>query len=259
MPRFAANLSMMFNEVPFLERFGAAARAGFEAVEYLFPYDHPPEEVAARQAAAGVATVLFNLPPGDWAKGERGIAALPSREREFEASVETALRYARALGTPTLHAMAGIVPAGSDRIAARETYVSNLRRAARALAADGRTLVVEPINGRDMPGYFLQRQDEAHALREEVGAPNLLVQMDLYHAQIVEGDLSVKLRRWVKHVGHVQIASVPDRHEPDHGEVSWPHLFALLDELGYPGWVGCEYRPAGETAAGLGWFERWRR
>jgi hydroxypyruvate isomerase len=258
MPRFAANLSMMFNEVPFLDRFEAASRAGFTAVEFLFPYDHPPEVVAERLRAARVKSALFNLPPGDWANGERGIAALPGREAEFRASVDTALRYARALGTPTLHAMCGLVPGGADRGAARATYVANLRFAASALAAEGRTLVIEPINGRDMPGYFLQRQDEAHALREEVGAPNLLVQMDLYHAQIVEGDLTVKLRRWAKHVGHVQIASVPDRHEPDHGEVYWPHVFALLDELGYAGWIGCEYRPAGDTVAGLGWFDRYR-
>lgn len=258
MPRFAANLTMMFNEVPFLERFAAAARAGFEGVEFLFPYDHPPEEVAARLRDSGLACVLFNLPPGDWAGGERGLAALPGREAQFKESVTTALRYARALGTPTLHAMCGLVPDGADRAAARRTYVENLRHAARALADDGRTLVIEPINGRDMPGYFLQAQAEAHAVREEIGAPNLLVQMDLYHAQIVEGDLSVKLRRWIRHVGHVQIASVPERHEPDGGEVSYPHVFRLLDELGYTGWVGCEYRPAHGTVEGLGWFAPWR-
>jgi hydroxypyruvate isomerase len=259
MPRFAANLSMMFNEVPFLERFEAAARAGFEAVEFLFPYEHAPEEVAGRLRAAGVKNVLFNLPPGDWAKGERGIAAVPGREAEFREGVARALRYASALGTPTLHAMCGIVPEGADPAAARRAYLENLRFAAKALAADGRTLVIEPINGRDMPGYFLQTQAAAHAIREEVGAANLLVQLDLYHAQIVEGDLSVKIRRWIRHVGHVQIASVPDRHEPDRGEVSYPHLFALLDEVGYPGWIGCEYRPVGGTVEGLGWFEKFRR
>jgi hydroxypyruvate isomerase len=258
MPRFAANLSMMFNEVPFLDRFGAAARAGFEAVEFLFPYDHPPEEVAGPLHVAGLRNVLFNMPPGDWARGERGIAALPGREAEFREGVATALRYAGALATPVLHAMSGLVPDGTDRAAARRTYVENLRHAAKALAADGRTLVIEPINGRDMPGYFLQTQADAHAIREEIGAPNLLVQMDLYHAQIVEGDLSVKLRRWIRHIGHVQIASVPERHEPDGGEVSYPHLFRLLDELGYAGWVGCEYRPARGTLEGLGWFEPWR-
>ena len=258
MPRFAANLTMMFNEVPFLDRFAAAARAGFEAVEFLFPYEVPEEEISGVLHTSRVQNVLFNLPPGDWARGERGIAALPGREAEFRAGVQTALRYARALGTPTLHAMSGLLPEGADRAACRATYVANLRHAARALAAEGRRLVIEPINGRDMPGYFLQRQDDAHAIREEVGEPNLLVQMDLYHAQIVEGDLTVKLRRWAGHIGHVQIASVPDRHEPDHGELYYPHLFALLDELGYAGWIGCEYSPAGDTVAGLGWFDRWR-
>jgi hydroxypyruvate isomerase len=199
------------------------------------------------------------MPPGDWARGERGIAALPGREPEFRDGVATALRYARALGTPTLHAMCGLVPEGADRAAARSTYVENLRFAARELADEGLTLVIEPINGRDMPGYFLQTQADAHAIREEVGAPNLLVQMDLYHAQIVEGDLSVKLKRWIRQIGHVQIASVPERHEPDGGEVSYPHLFRLLDELGYAGWVGCEYRPAAGTVSGLGWFKPWRR
>ena len=259
MPRFAANLSMMFQELPFLDRFGAAARAGFAAVEFLFPYEHAPEEVAARLRGAGVVNALFNLPPGDWGRGERGLAALPGREAEFREGVAQALRYAVALGTPVLHAMAGVLPAGADRAAARATYVENLRFAASALAREGRTLVIEPINLRDMPGYFLERQGEAHAIREEVGAPNLLVQMDLYHAQIAEGDVSTKLRRWIRHVGHVQVASVPDRHEPDHGELSYPHLFALLDELRYPGWVGCEYRPAGGTVEGLGWFEPFRR
>ena len=258
MPRFAANLTMMFNEVPFLDRIEAAARAGFEAVEFLFPYDHPPEEVAGRLRAAGVRSALFNLPPGDWARGERGIAALPGREREFRDGVATGLRYAAALGTPVLHAMAGLVAPDADHRAARAVYLENLRWAAAALAREGRTLVIEPINTRDMPGYFLERQAEAHAVREEVGAENLLVQMDLYHAQISEGDVTTKLRRWIRHVGHVQVASVPDRHEPDHGELSYPHVFALLDELGYAGWVGCEYRPARGTLEGLGWLEPFR-
>jgi hydroxypyruvate isomerase len=259
MPRFAANLSMMFNEVPFLDRFAAAAAAGFEGVEFLFPYEHPPEVVAAKLKAAGLASVLFNLPPGNWAGGERGIAALPGREAEFRAGVETALRYAEALGTPTLHAMAGLVPAGAERTRCRATYLENLGQAARALAAHGLTLVIEPINGRDMPGYFLQTQAEAHAIREEVGAKNLLVQLDLYHAQIVEGDLTTKMRRWIAHLGHVQVAGVPDRHEPDSGELDSGWLFRELDRLGYAGWVGCEYRPAGATTAGLTWFAPWRR
>ncbi|HEX9288138.1 MAG TPA: 2-oxo-tetronate isomerase [Anaeromyxobacteraceae bacterium] len=259
MPKFAANLTMMFNEVPFLQRFTAAAEAGFEAVEFLFPYDHPPEEVAARLRAARLSNVLFNMPPGDWAGGERGIGALPGREQEFRDGVVRALRYAEALGTPTLHAMSGLVPAGAERAAYHRTYVENLRHAAHETARRGITLVVEPINTRDIPGYLINTQAEAHALREEVGADNLKVQMDLYHAQIVEGDVTMKLRKWVRHVGHVQIASVPERNEPDVGELNYPHLFRVLDELGYQGWVGCEYKPARGTVAGLGWFAPYRR
>jgi hydroxypyruvate isomerase len=259
MPKFAANLTMMFNEVPFLDRFDAAARAGFEAVEFLVPYDHAPEEVTARLRAAKLKNVLFNMPPGNWAAGERGIGALPGREPEFRDGVARALRYAETLGTPALHAMAGIVPPGADRAACRATYLENLRFAARETASRGITLLVEPINTRDIPGYFLSTQAEAHALREEVAADNLEVQMDLYHAQIMEGDVTVKLRRWAPHIGHVQIASVPDRNEPDGGELSYAHLFRVLDEVGYDGWVGCEYRPARGTVEGLGWFAPYRR
>jgi hydroxypyruvate isomerase len=259
MPKFAANLSLMFNEAPFLDRFDAAAEAGFEAVEFLFPYDHPPEVVAARLRASGLRNVLFNMPPGDWAAGERGIGAVPGREQEFKDGVVRALRYAEALGTPSVHAMAGLVPAGADRARCRATYVANLRHAARETARLGLTLLVEPINTRDVPGYFLNTQAEAHSLREEVGAENLKVQMDLYHTQIVEGDVTMKLRKWIGHVGHVQIASVPERNEPDVGELDNRYLFRVLDELGYQGWVGCEYRPARGTVAGLGWFAPYRR
>jgi 2-dehydrotetronate isomerase len=255
MPRFAANLTMMFNEVPFPERFQRAADAGFEAVEFLFPYDHAPTEVAGWLAAAGLQNVLFNMPPGDWAKGERGLAALPGREAEFRAGVAKALEYAAALGTPRLHAMAGLVPEGADREAARKTYVANLRHAAEALGRHGLTLVIEPINTRDIPGFFLNTQAEARAVIEAVGAPNLKIQMDFYHAQIVEGDLAMTLRKNFGLVGHTQIAGVPDRHEPDEGEVNYPYLFGLLDQLGYEGWVGCEYRPRGKTEDGLGWLK----
>jgi hydroxypyruvate isomerase len=253
MPRFAANLSMMFNEAPFLERFARAAAAGFRAVEFLFPYAHTPAEVAAALRANGLENALFNLPPGNWDAGERGLASLPGRETEFRESVERALEYARALGTRRLHAMAGLVPAGADRAAMRRTYVENLRHAARRAAAEGITVVIEPINTRDIPGFFLNTQAEAHAVVAEVGEANLKVQMDLYHCQIVEGDLAVKIRRYLPGVGHVQIAGVPERHEPDSGEVNYPYLFALLDELGYDGWIGCEYRPRGRTEDGLGW------
>jgi len=256
MPRYAANLSMMFTEVPFLDRFAAAARAGFEAVEFLFPYEHAPEAVAAALAGNGLRNVLFNMPPGDWAAGDRGLASIPGREREFRDGVATALRYAKALGTPRLHVMAGLLADERDRAPRRATYVANLRYAAAEAAQAGVGVLIEPINPRDMPGYYLNTQADAHALREEVGAPNLKVQMDLYHAQIVEGDISTKLRRYLPHIGHIQIASVPDRHEPDGGELNYAVILPLLDELGYDGWVGCEYRPANGTVAGLGWMRR---
>lgn len=259
MPKFAANLTMMFNEVPFRDRFAAAAKAGFQGVEFLFPYELAAADAGHLLQENRLANALFNMPPGDWAAGERGIAILPGREAEFRAGVVRALEYAAALGTPTLHAMCGLLPDGADRAAHRAVYVANLRYAARELAKQGRTLVIEPINPRDMPRYFLNTQAEAHAICAEVGEPNLKVQMDFYHAQIVEGDLSVKLRKYAAGIGHVQIASVPDRHEPDEGEVSYSHVFRLLDDVGYSGWVGCEYRPRGRTEDGLGWFRNMAR
>lgn len=261
MPRFAANLSMMYQEHAFLDRFAAAAADGFRAVEYLFPYEFPAAAITARLRAAGLEQTLFNLPPGDWAAGERGIAALPGREAEFDAGVERALAYACATGCKRLHAMAGLVPSGADaaaKEAMRAAYVANLARAAARLAPAGITLLIEPINPRDMPGYFLNRQTDAHAIVAETGAANLAVQMDFYHCQIVEGDLAKTFERYVGRIGHVQIAGVPARHEPDEGEVNYPFLFDLLDRLGYAGRVGCEYRPRGATSAGLGWFARWK-
>jgi 2-dehydrotetronate isomerase len=253
MPRFAANLSMMYAEHAFLDRFAAAAADGFQAVEYLFPYEHAPAALADRLQAHGLTQVLFNLPPGDWAAGERGMACHPGREAEFAQTVQTALPYARATGCRRLHAVAGLVPAGVSAEQARATYVNNLRAAARVLADEGITLLIEPINTRDMPGYFLNWQQQAHEIVAEVGAPNLKVQMDFYHCQIMEGDLTRRLERHFQNVGHIQIAGVPDRHEPDSGEVAFPHLFERLDALGFEGWIGCEYRPAGATSAGLGW------
>lgn len=255
MPKFAANLTMMFNEVPFPERFDAAARAGFEAVEFLFPYDHAPQELAQWLKRSKLVNALFNMPPGNWAAGERGIASLPGREQEFRAGVARALDYAQAMGTRRLHAMAGLFPVGASRQQHRETYIDNLRFAAREAGKHGITLLIEPINPRDMPGYFLNTQAEAHAICEAVGESNLKVQMDFYHAQIVEGDLAMTLRKHGKGIGHVQIAGVPDRNEPDDGEVNYGYLFRLLDELGYDGWVGCEYRPRGRTEDGLGWMK----
>lgn len=255
MPKFAANLTMMFNEVSFPQRFAAAARAGFKAVEFLFPYDHAPHEVAQWLRENNLENALFNLPPGDWAAGDRGIAALPGREQEFRASVTRALEYAQAMGTQRLHAMAGLVPEGANRSRHREVYIENLRFAARELAAHGLTLLIEPINPRDMPGYFLNTQAEAHAICAEAGEPNIKVQMDFYHAQIVDGDLAMSFRKYFDGIGHIQIASVPARNEPDDGEVNYRYLFRLLDELGYDGWVGCEYRPRGRTEDGLGWLK----
>ena len=254
MPRFAANLSMLYNEHPFLDRFGAAARDGFEAVEFLFPYEFPAAELAARLAAHGLQQVLFNAPPGDWAQSERGLACLPGREDEFRRGVERALGYARALNCPRIHLMAGLAPEGADRARLRQTYLANLAWAA-AQARDI-TFVIEPINTRDIPRFFLNRQDEAHGVVAEVGAANLKVQMDLYHCQIVEGDLAKKIEAYVPtgRVGHIQIAGVPERHEPDFGELNYPYMFELIDRLSYDGFIGCEYRPRGKTSDGLGWF-----
>ena len=257
MPRLAANLSMMYTEHPFLERFAAAAKDGFRAVEFLFPYEHPAGEIAARLRDHGLAQALFNAPPGDWSKGERGMASIPGREDEFKRSIETALAYARVLGNRRLHVMAGLIAPGQDRARHRDAYVRNLAFAAQAAAAAGITVVIEPINTRDIPGFFLNRQDEAHAVCREVGAPNLKVQMDLYHCQIVEGDLAMKIRQYLPGVGHMQIAGVPERHEPDVGEINYPYLFALIDELGYDGFIGCEYRPRAGTSQGLGWAKPW--
>jgi len=261
MPRFAANLSMMYGEHVFLDRFAAAAADGFEAVEFLFPYEWPAATLAERLASSGLRQVLFNSWPGDFAKGERGIAAVPGREDEFRSGFERALDYAAALACPRVHAMAGLVPAGGSREAMRPTYLKNLAWAAQRADDAKVDVLMEPINTRDIPGYFLNRQEEAHAVVAEIGAPRLKVQMDLYHCQIVEGDVAMKLRHWLPggNVAHLQIAGVPERHEPDRGEVNYPYLFDVIDALGYDGWIGCEYRPAAATSAGLGWLRRERQ
>ena len=254
MPRFAANLSFLFTEQPFAARFAAAAQAGFRAVEVHFPYEHAPQEVAAWARAAGVEVVLFNLPPGDWSAGERGLAALPGREAEFMAGLEKALGYAAILATPCLHVMAGVVPAGATHADCRATFVANLRRAAARAAEAGCTLLIEALNPRDMPGYFLASPREAAALCAEVGAANLKVLFDIYHAQIVGGDLCTTLADIWPWLGYVQIAGVPGRNEPDAGEVDYRWLLSHFDQQGYSGWVGCEYRPRGATEVGLGWL-----
>ncbi len=267
MPRFAANLSMLYNEHEFLDRFAAAAGDGFAAVEYLFPYAYDPAVLARALADNGLQQVLFNAPPGDWDTGERGVACLPGREAEFRSGLAEALHYAEALGCPRIHVMAGIAPAGVERARLQDVYEANLAWAAETAAAAGRDVLIEPINTRDMPGYFLNRQDEAHRVVQAIAAPNLKVQMDLYHCQIVEGDVAMKLRQYLPtgRVGHLQIAGVPERHEPDLGELNHAYLFAVIDELsatcGWDGWIGCEYRPArgtvpGATSAGLGWRQQ---
>jgi hydroxypyruvate isomerase len=252
MPRFAANLSMMFNEVPFLERFEAAARAGFKGVELLFPYEHPAKEVAARLEGAGLVQTLFNVPPGDFTKGERGIGGIPGREAELETGIATALRYAEALGCPRLHVMAGLTQHGANR----PTYVANLRKAARLAAKQGVTLLIEPINGRDIPGYLVNRTSDALAVIAMVGEPNVGLQLDLYHRQIVEGDLSAAIREYGAIAAHMQLANPPDRGEPDAGEIDYAHAFKEIDASGFKGWIGCEYRPRGDTLAGLKWVGR---
>jgi hydroxypyruvate isomerase len=251
-PRFAANLTMMFTEVPFLQRFAAAGRAGFDAVEFLFPYEHPADEVAEAARDAGVEIVLFNMPPGDWSAGDRGIASLLPRAGEFTAGVRKTLEYSRRLGVPRVHMMAGL--ASSADAAAQARYRDALTEAADAFAADGVTVLIEPINRRDMPGYFLDDFDRAAAIIANLERPNIALQFDIYHRQILHGDVATALERLLPIVGHVQVASVPLRHEPGSGELNDGYLFALLDRLGYSGFVGCEYRPAAGTAAGLGWF-----
>jgi len=252
MPRFAANLTLMFTEVPFLDRFAQAAEAGFEAVEFLFPYDHPPEAVAERLRAHGLTQALFNLPPGDWAAGERGLAALPDRFEELKGGVETALTYARATGVERLHLMAGM--ADRSDVKAQDAYRRAVAWTAERLAREGLDLVLEPINARNMPGYFLNDFDDAADLIRALALPNLKLQFDLYHCQILHGDVTMRLRALMPMIGHVQTASVPERHEPGSGEMNDAFLFAELDRLGYDGFIGCEYNPRAGTREGLGWF-----
>jgi hydroxypyruvate isomerase len=257
MPRFAANLTMMFNETAYLDRFAAAARAGFDAVEFLFPYEQPAETVAGAARAAGVEVALFNLPPGDWTAGERGLAALPDRRAEFRAGLRQALAYARTLGVRRLHMMAGNAPAAD--LAAVGSYRDALAEAADAAGAEGRDIVIEPINRRDMPDYFLNDFHRATDIIADLGRANVRLQYDIYHRQILHGDIERSLEALMPVIGHVQVAAVPRRNEPGTGELNDAAIFALLDRLGYQGFVGCEYRPAGRTEDGLGWFAPYRR
>ena len=255
MPKFAANLSFLFADAPFPERFQRAAAAGFKGVEYLFPYDYPAGEVAGWLRDNDLEQVLFNLPPGDWAAGERGLACLPARRAEFIDSVELAMDYAVQLDCSRLHCMAGLRPVGVDEAVLVETYLANVRHAADRLATIGATLLIEPINSRiDMPAYWLDDIDKGFWLLDAVDRSNVKLQYDMYHAQIIAGDLARTLTANLPRIGHVQIADNPGRHEPGTGEINYPFLFDLLDRLGYPGWVGCEYKPQTTTEAGLAWL-----
>jgi 2-dehydrotetronate isomerase len=253
MPRFAANLTMMFNEVPFLDRFEAAAKAGFTAVEFLFPYDHPAKEVGARLHGNGLTQALFNLPPGNWDAGEKGFAALPDRFADLQASLKTALPYVEATGVRRVHLMAGMASRSDAK--AVEAFYKSVAWAAEFFAPHGVDVVIEPINPRNVPGYFLNDFPFAANLIRELNIPNLKLQFDIYHCQILHGDVTMHLRDMMPIIGHIQIASIPSRHEPDGEELNYPFVFAELDGLAYGGFVGCEYNPRGKTTDGLGWFK----
>lgn len=258
MPRFAANLTMMFNERPFLERFAAAAHAGFKGVEYLFPYDY--EKSALKQALAEnrLTQVLHNLPAGNWQAGERGIACHPDRVKEFSEGVDRAIDYATTLGCSQLNCLAGIPPAGADPAEVRATFVGNLQRAASKLKAAGIRLLIEPINTRDIPKFFLSHTGQAIEIIRAVGSDNLFLQYDVYHMQIMEGDLTKTIERQLPQIAHMQVADPPLRNEPGSGEINFTNLFHAIDKLGYTGWIGCEYKPAGKTEDGLGWFTAYK-
>ena len=253
MPRFAANLSMLFNEVPFLDRFAAAAKGGFKGVEYVGPYDHPPEQIAELLRRNGLTQVLFNMPAGNWAAGERGIGCHPDRRGEFQDGVATTIRYARVLGNRQVNCLAGLLPKGVSREAAEETFVANLRFAAAELKKAGILLIAEPINFHDMPGFFLNTSAQAVAIFDKVGSDNLKLQYDIYHMQRMEGELVKTMERLLPRIGHIQLADNPGRNEPGTGEINYPYLFEVLERLGYGGWIGCEYKPLTTTSAGLRW------
>ncbi|SHF27509.1 hydroxypyruvate isomerase [Modicisalibacter ilicicola DSM 19980] len=258
MPKFAANLSMLFTEEAFFDRFDAAAKAGFKGVEYLSPYDHAAADIKARLDANGLTQVLFNLPAGDWGAGERGIACHPDRVEEFRRGVDTAIEYATVLGCKQVNCLAGIKPESVSDAEAHGTLVDNLRFAAEKLGENGILLIAEPINTRDIPGFFLNYSAQALALFDEAGSNNLKLQYDIYHMQIMEGDLAPTIEQHLARIAHIQIADNPGRHEPGTGEINYPFLFAHLDRLGYAGWVGCEYKPLAGTREGLGWLDNLR-
>ncbi len=253
MTRLAANLTMMFNEVDFPDRFGAAAKAGFNGVEYLFPYAYPKEQLAELLLTHRLTQVLHNLPAGDWAGGERGIACLPDRVGEFEDGVGRAIDYATALGCTQVNCLSGIAPSGADPEKIRSTFVANLRFAADKLARAGIRLLIEPINTFDIPGFFLARTRQALDLIRDTGSTNLFVQYDIYHMQRMEGELANTIQRNLAQIAHLQLADNPGRNEPGTGEINYRFLFGHLDAIGYDGWIGCEYKPKGSTIDGLGW------
>lgn len=258
MIRLAANLSMLFTEEPFPARFAAAAGAGFRAVEYLFPYEWPAEQIRDRLAQQGLTQVVFNLPAGDWAAGERGIAALPGRTEEFRSGLTVAVRYARVLGCHKLHMMSGTLPPRAERKRHLATFLENMKFAADALAEAGIELLIEPINSRvDIPGYLIDRPDLAVELIEQASRSNIKLQFDVYHMQIMQGDLARSIERLLPYIGHIQIAGNPGRHEPNVGEVNYEWLLGRIEQLGYEGWIGCEYKPRSRTVDGLAWAQRY--
>lgn len=258
MPRFAANLTLMYAEFQFTERFAAAAKDGFTAVEFQFPYEFPAAQIQALLNEHNLTLVLFNAPPGNWAAGERGFASLPTRIDDFKHSIDKALEYANILGNKKLHVMAGLIQPDSNAAEQRATYLNNLAYAANLAKKEGITLLIEPINTRDIPGYFLTYQEQAQSICVDLALPNVQVLFDAYHCQIMEGDLATKLKRGmhlpVGGIGHIQIAGAPDRNEPNLGEIHYPFLFELIDTLDYTGWIGCEYRPKDGTSEGLNWL-----
>ncbi|MBD1566177.1 hydroxypyruvate isomerase family protein [Vibrio sp. SA48] len=257
MAKFAANLTMLFTEVPFIERFAQASQAGFKAVEYLFPYDYDASELASKLNQYGLEQALFNMPPGDWGAGERGIAALPTREEEFRDNTSTALEYALTLRCKKVHAMSGLVDSRYTYEEHLNSFLANIRFAADLFAEHGIDVLIEPLNNRDVPNYFISHQCDAVELVKMIDRPNVHVQLDLYHAQIMDGNLSTLIEEIAPYFNHVQIASVPDRHEPSEGELNYTHLFNVLDKVGYDGWIGCEYNPRGSTLEGLDWFTKY--
>jgi hydroxypyruvate isomerase len=255
MTKLAANLTMLFNEVPFMERFEKASNAGFKGVEFLFPYAFSADEIKQKLDHHQLKLVLNNLPAGDWEAGERGIACFPDRIDEFRAGVATAIEYAQILGTPQLNCLAGKAPAGLESKLLRDTFISNLQFAAIELQKANIRLLIEPINTFDIPGFFLSKTQQAIEILGEVNSSNLFVQYDIYHAQRMEGEIANTIQKYLSKIAHIQLADNPGRNEPGTGEINYPYLFKLIDRLGYQGWIGCEYKPLSNTESGLGWIQ----